>query len=81
MNKTDGLMQVDVHDRACPKFIYSMHNDMFTKHHFCSSGRPGQSNPKQNPPAPVGAKGRVFPEALATGSFGRACLSGGTSNR
>ena len=22
-----------------------------------------------NPPAPVGAKGRVFPEALATGSF------------
>ena len=23
----------------------------------------------QNPPAPVGAKGRVFPEALATGSF------------
>ena len=25
--------------------------------------------PKINPPAPVGAKGRVFPEALATGSF------------
>ena len=25
--------------------------------------------PKLNPPAPVGAKGRVFPEALATGSF------------
>ena len=23
----------------------------------------------KNPPAPVGAKGRVFPEALATGSF------------
>ena len=34
---------------------------------------PGRSklkkNQKKNPPAPVGAKGRVFPEALATGSF------------
>ena len=39
----------------------------------------GNSNPSScspepivihgNPPAPVGAKGRAFPEALATGSF------------
>ena len=26
-------------------------------------------NRNENPPAPVGAKGRVFPEALAIGSF------------